>query len=516
MRRLSQTVFLIITLAWFRGLLGSWPQDLFMGLHPIPVAAALFRLIVLPSLWFCLGFLLLTAIFGRFYCSHLCPVGFLQDLLSKLLRGKKKPLGEPGLGPLGRFLRNGLFFALAATLVMKLSFYGWLDHFSSAGRIYRGLLAPTASTLWLPIQNHFRQYPDLFLAGSPLQWNLPLIFSLLFIAALALGTLMRPRWFCSLICPSGYVYSLVSRFNRRAVRLSPGCVSCGLCAARCPSQAIVDGNIDAATCIHCQDCVQVCPAKVLGTRAAPVQAAESSPDSPPASPERRRLIASVAGIAGAAAGMASGVGAGLLLRKNPSRSSAPSASDGAPRKSLNPVLPPGAGSMDRFNQLCAGCGACAAACPTGVIRLAFFEQGLSRLGKPYLNYDASYCAFQCNRCGTQCPAGAIMRLPMEKRKLTCVGIASIDQKLCIPYLRGEDCGACAEHCPTGAISTSRRKGVLVPSVDPKYCIGCGVCQHACPVRPVRAIRIDGSQVQAFASKFTSTPQAGDEAEDFPF
>jgi ferredoxin len=32
-------------------------------------------------------------------------------------------------------------------------------------------------------------------------------------------------------------------------------------------------------------------------------------------------------------------------------------------------------------------------------------------------------------------------------------------------------------------------GLQQPHVDPRYCIGCGVCEHECPVQGLRAIRV---------------------------
>ncbi|PKK89593.1 MAG: hypothetical protein CVV64_13585 [Candidatus Wallbacteria bacterium HGW-Wallbacteria-1] len=516
-RRGFQIAFLLAAIAFFKGLLQSWSQEMFRGLHPIPVMAALSRLLFLPSLWFCLGFLILTAILGRFYCSHLCPVGFLQDLIAALLQRTKVKANRQSqpLSLISTFLGTLFFTALMTSMIMGASWYGWIDHFSNMGRIYTGLIAPGSSTLWLPVQNTFRQHSWLFLAGQPLEWNLPLVMGLLFMALLTLGTLFRPRWFCALLCPSGFIFSIVSRFNLRSVKLSPGCTSCGLCGRGCPAGAIFNGEADKSICMHCGICIPACPHSLLKLKSGNQD--QTQGDSPEKGDggrcsTRRRIIIS---LAGAITGIASGRS---LVRAGRRIAAPPIPLSGGPLRGLAPVMPPGAGSLSRFMGLCASCGACVAACPTHVMKQSFLEQGLSAYGKPFLDYESSYCAFECNKCGAQCPAGAIMNLPLESRKLTRVGIAAIDRKLCIPYVKGEDCGACAEHCPTGAINTRREGGPLLPDVDPEYCIGCGVCQHACPVRPVRAVRVSGIDVQTMAARFHSAPQNSPEsaADEFPF
>ena len=43
------------------------------------------------------------------------------------------------------------------------------------------------------------------------------------------------------------------------------------------------------------------------------------------------------------------------------------------------------------------------------------------------------------------------------------------------------CGACANICPTGAITwTADDKGFAVPSIDQEKCVNCGLCRKVCP------------------------------------
>lgn len=60
-----------------------------------------------------------------------------------------------------------------------------------------------------------------------------------------------------------------------------------------------------------------------------------------------------------------------------------------------------------------------------------------------------------------------------------------------------DCGACTEHCPYKALYTVPYIGRdgqehRLPKLDPSLCIGCGACEHACPVtteKPEERVRV---------------------------
>ena len=78
-------------------------------------------------------------------------------------------------------------------------------------------------------------------------------------------------------------------------------------------------------------------------------------------------------------------------------------------------------------------------------------------------------------------------------------MAVFDPQQCLAYLDGEPCGACAEHCPTGALKMvpGPHKTATIPKVTADLCIGCGNCQYACPVTP-QAIVVNAVNVQSKA------------------
>jgi Pyruvate/2-oxoacid:ferredoxin oxidoreductase delta subunit len=132
-------------------------------------------------------------------------------------------------------------------------------------------------------------------------------------------------------------------------------------------------------------------------------------------------------------------------------------------------------------------------CVTNGLQPVMLESGYQGIWTPQLVPEIGYCEYNCTLCGEVCPTGAIPRLGINKKRKFKIGVAEINENICIPYAGTEQCIVCEEHCPTPdkAIKTEEvivdGKRILRPRVDKKLCIGCGICQNKCPVSPVRAI-----------------------------
>ena len=80
-----------------------------------------------------------------------------------------------------------------------------------------------------------------------------------------------------------------------------------------------------------------------------------------------------------------------------------------------------------------------------------------------------------------------------------------------------NCGACAEHCPTQAVTmVPYRDGLTIPKINPDICVGCGGCEYVCPVRPFRAIHIEGNPVHLQAKPIQINKVDETEIDDFGF
>jgi len=134
-------------------------------------------------------------------------------------------------------------------------------------------------------------------------------------------------------------------------------------------------------------------------------------------------------------------------------------------------------------------------CPTNALQPVMLQAGAAAVWTPQLVPEIGYCEYDCNLCGYVCPTGAIPKLPLSEKQKMKLGIAAVDRSRCIAWSRKEKCAICETRCPLPdkAIKLIEEvvggKKIYKPYVDKRLCIGCGRCQHGCPVRPVRAIRV---------------------------
>jgi len=456
-RRLSQALFFVFSLTAFFGLLTWRPAiSFYNGMHLLPALASLAWLTLPPLFLATVLMLLLPLLGGRLYCSYLCPVGFLQDLAGSLARRLALPRKSAG-----GFTRLRLFSLVLAfsLIVMGSSLYHYLDHFSGLGRVY-GLF-------------------DTLLGLTPPSSNTGA--ALLFLAAVSGLPFLIPRWFCGALCPSGALFSLLQKRALFRVRVGEGCTGCGECTAACPVLCMDDGKIDPELCTHCLECIGACPQDGIAFAFHRPFGKSSSAGDASGDRGRRRFLGVLAALAGG--------GLAQMLRVK--------TLDAAPAK-LKTVIPPGGRSGDEFLQRCAACHACVAVCPTRVLEPSGLENGVIGLGKVRMAYGRAYCSYECNACLGVCPTGALSYYPLGMKQKIKIGSSKLDRELCLPYEKEQDCAACHEVCPTGAIEMKRQKKVFGPVLNDDYCIGCGACEHACPVQPDKAIRVEPRGIHTFA------------------
>lgn len=492
-RVLAGTQFVPSLLAWAAG-------------TGMAVAAVL---IVAATLWF-----------GRVYCAVLCPLGLMQDAVWRL-RQWLRPRKRLPFVPESKRLRWGVFWicALGAVLTGGITL-AWLDPYSLFGRLATHLLRP----VWVWVANAFtplahavgwdRWYRVESLGHGHVTTAVVLGMTA---AILALAT-ARGRLYCNTICPVGTFLGWLARRAHWRLELSPAlCRKCGECLQVCKAQCIDlrRQTLDSSRCILCLDCLAVCPERgvrlATGRPGGSRGVVSSAPQPPPAAgSSRRRFLLLLLGLV-----------AWPRNRPRASESSAMpegAALPGVPPESLPPACPPGSRSVSRFLRQCTACGLCVTACPTRVLQPAEFQYGLVGLMRPRMDYHKAYCNYECHRCGEVCPTGAIVPLPLEEKKLTKIGEVELTLELCVVVAKGTDCVACSEHCPTQAVFPKPyRDHLRVPATNPALCIGCGACEFACPVRPVRAIRVRGWAEHGRAEKWNDTPvTVPAPGGDFPF
>ncbi|MBU1099513.1 MAG: 4Fe-4S dicluster domain-containing protein [Bacteroidetes bacterium] len=467
-----------------------------------------------------IGFLvviLLTAIFGRVYCSSICPLGTLQDIftaISKRVKKIKYKFSEPS-----NKVRYSILGIVSLLLIFGLSIgVLLLDPFSNFGRFVTFFLRPIvmlanngiASSLEL--FDNYSVYPVEVKGFDIIASLMPFIlFVIVFVLSYKYG-----RLYCNSVCPVGTLLGLLSKFSIfRIVIDKNSCSGCGVCARVCKSECIDSLNhyVDETRCVECFNCLGVCPSTSIEYKVSKKITGQNKPEGD-ANSGKRDFIKKV--------GLFIFVTTGLAKAQEKIKVYV---DNDVPVIRTNPIAPPGSISIEHFTNQCTACHLCISACPTQVLQPSFLEYGFIGMLQPLLNNSKGFCNYECTACLDVCPAGAILPSQLANKKLIQIGKAKFIKENCVVETQGTDCGACAEHCPTKAVKMMPYvhekypdKNLKIPEVTEETCIGCGACEYACPSKPWKSIYVESNVVHALAKKppEQDIEQEVSEGEDFPF
>ena len=431
---------------------------------------------------------LLTLVFGRIYCSVICPLGVMQDIFGWF--GRKAKKNRYSFSPEMKWLRYGVLALFLVALVAGIGVVvQLLAPYSAFGRIVTMLFQP----LWMlgnnalasmaESMNSYAFYEvDVWMKSLPVLITALVTIVLLFVLAWRNG-----RTYCNTICPVGTMLSFLARFSFLKVQIDTDkCRNCSRCAKNCKAACIDFKNhaIDYSRCVVCGDCLKNCEFDAISY--VPAKSKHQKGENNAAdSGKRSFLVASALLSTAALAQEAKKVDGGF----------ADLADKVAPERQT-PLTPPGSLSYANFTKRCTGCQLCVSKCPNGVLRPS---SDMMHFMLPTMSYEQGFCRPECTRCSDVCPAGAIKPLDDIEKSSVQIGHAVWIKKNCIPISDGVDCGNCSRHCPTGAITMvalneEDEETPWVPSVDVNVCIGCGACEYVCPARPFSAIYVEGHEV----------------------
>lgn len=427
-----------------------------------------------------------SLVVGRAWCGWLCPMGTLLDVFNfSKLRSRKKP--PQAL----RKLKYGLLIVILVLAIfgnLTLLFFDPITIF----------IRSTTLVIW-PLLDKGIYFLETLLIKVPFlsepvfaldAWMRPRIFPVessayqyvvlfgVFFVAILLLNLIVERFWCRYLCPLGALVGLGSRLSLIQRRLNSDCLACGLCGKDCPTGTIDAKNgyqSDPSECTLCMNCAGTCTKNAFTFTPKWELAKKQSYD------PGRRLFLSTTGVS---------VAAVIVLSLN------------WIKKTGNAFLlrPPGVQDEDKFLSTCVRCGVCIQVCPTQAIQADLNLSGIAGMATPILVPRKGYCAYTCNICGQNCPVQAIPLLPLEEKRVTKIGTASIDKTRCIAWGEHGNCIVCEEMCPLPhkAISLEQKfftqvgggvLEVLLPVVDEGECIGCGICENKCPLEGEAAIRV---------------------------
>lgn len=499
-RRISQIVFfglfvyLIAKTAY--PLRSAIPVDLFVQADPLVAGAAMLasRTIIHGAL-ISLVIVGITIVLGRVFCGWICPMGTTLDACDKaFFRGKKRSGTPNRLFGLKYYVLAGLFvtslFTMQAvylldplsllTRTVVLVFiapiqmvFRWLAEvsyaWSSSG------FGPMASVgMWLSD----RIGPWSFIAGQQLYYHEALIVLAIFVGIVGLNSISRRFW-CRNLCPLGALLGIFSQIPVLKRVVSGECTECAKCVRECKMGAILENpRLTRMTeCILCFNCVAGSPRKAVSFRfrPRPERRSETALDL-----SRRRILQ----------GAGVGLGFAAMAAIDPGRKRALSDSSQIKLSSQDLIRPPGSLPEDKFIEQCVRCGSCMKVCPTNGLQPAIYEAGIEGFWTPILVPRIGCCTQECNACGQVCPTEAIKPFTIAEKSYIFIGTATIDRSQCIAWADDKKCLVCDEYCSYKAVEWKPTpEGVKRPFVNEKKCVGCGICESACPVQPIAAIRV---------------------------
>lgn len=416
-QRLRLFIAIIASILYVAGCLSFFYPIKLFNINITPLIQSVLIDFTLFTGFLLLFIIILTALFGRIYCSTLCPLGLFQELCLLLFHRRKLP----------RQKSRSLKYFIAAVA-------------------FGTLLGGTAAVI--------RLIDPYTIFSSALSG---VTLSLISISLIAVLTALFSRWFCTNLCPVGTLLGIISRHAHNKIYInSDSCVACGLCAQNCPSGCIDFKNktVNNETCIKCFKCLNLCHNHGLTYghqihKKAVISTAFSS--------SRRKFLIGTAAAITLAAAYKTGINISSKIA--------------AKVKTI--LLPAGADSAERFANKCLNCNLCVENCPMKILK-----KKNNTYPAVHIDFGKNYCSYNCNKCSEICPSGAIRHLSLEQKRKTQIGLANVNPDICIqcglcvrecprsaitkqqgdfPLINPDiciGCGACQAVCPVSAIKVS--------------------------------------------------------------
>jgi polyferredoxin len=189
--------------------------------------------------------LIATLFFGRVFCSGVCPLGAIQDLV--VLRPLRVPVK----------LDKALRWLQYVYLGLAILFAGWGLQLA-VGSLNIDMKQRFLICDWDPFISIFRRTGPFYMVA---------IAAVFIVAGTFIG---RP--YCRWLCPYGGILAVLSRISWKNVRITPDKeLNCGLCADSCAYGAIHELRADRGLCMACTRCYQDCPRqkRLMALRAGP-------------------------------------------------------------------------------------------------------------------------------------------------------------------------------------------------------------------------------------------------------
>ena len=439
----------------------------------------------------------LTIIFGRVYCSLICPLGIFQDGISRISAKRKGKKNRFRYSPAISWLRYGVLGIFIIAIIAGVSIIVSLfDPYAAYGRMASNLLSPLYR-LGNNFLAMFSERVDSYAFYSTEVWIkgwMTLGIAIITLIAVAILAWRNGRTYCNTICPVGTALGFISKFSFfRPVINTEKCIKCKACEYGCKASCIdvKTESIDYSRCVTCFNCIEKCKSGAI--KYALRTANKKKEGSVSENGEKnhiaitRRNAISIAGALAVGSTIkaqqklqADGGLATIEDKKTPDRKT--------------PIVPPGALGASNMKRKCTACQLCVSACPNNVLRPS---KKLETFMQPEMSFERGYCRPECVECSLVCPSGAINAITTAEKSAISIGYAVLMKDNCIINTEDIGCNSCERHCPTTAITfvfrdPGKKNSLKIPVLNKELCIGCGACEAHCPIRPFSAIYIEGN------------------------
>lgn len=190
-----------------------------------------------------LSIVVMSLVIGKSFCSWLCPIGFISELVGDFGDRIWKKLFKKKIR-LPRFLD----YPLRSLKYLLLGFFVYAIFF---------LMTDLALKVFLDSDYNIVADVKMYYFFADISR-----FALIVIASLFVLSIFIRNFWCRFLCPYGALLGLLSFLSPNKIKRNPvSCIDCGLCAKACPQDIKVDKIITVLSdeCTSCVSCVDACP-----------------------------------------------------------------------------------------------------------------------------------------------------------------------------------------------------------------------------------------------------------------
>ncbi|MDE6335104.1 MAG: 4Fe-4S binding protein [Muribaculaceae bacterium] len=225
---------------------------LVFGHYASPLARLSEKLQIIPSILattmgVTIVWIVISIFLGRIYCSTVCPIGTLQDVVLKFRR-KIPRFNRPFSYQPPRQVRcHILLIYLVCLGVGVVAVPYWIEPWNIMRNISSVFNPDAVETTWITLG-----------IGAAAGMAAGIVSAIL----LVICALFTGRGFCTVVCPIGTALGALHGVTLYHIEIDPDkCINCMKCEEVCKSQCVkVAGRVvDNSRCVRCFDCLNVCP-----------------------------------------------------------------------------------------------------------------------------------------------------------------------------------------------------------------------------------------------------------------